>query len=145
VVRFIENPPCLNLLNISRADNSCVLENDVGETARSKPVTLHVAVNRDITPPTKNPPSIPTADGGSPAEDAPIPARTQSPSPERPLLLSDRQPVEARNIKPQSREEASPASTKDIRLALDKADEAINRIVPIDRSNAWESAARKIK
>src|SRR6266436_1688380 len=146
MVRFIGNPPCSNLLNISRADIPCVLdlENDVGETARSRPVTLYVTVNRDITP-TKNPPSIPTADDGSPAEEAPIPARTQSPSPERPLLLSDRQPVEARNIKPQSREEASPASTKDVRLVLDRADEAINRIVPIDRSNTWESAVGKIK
>ena len=98
----------------------CVLdlENDVGETARSKLVTLYVTINHDITPPTENPPSIPTADDGSPAEEAPI---------------------------PQSREEASPASTKDVRLALDQADEAINRITPIDRSNTWESAVGKIK
>jgi hypothetical protein len=134
MVCFIENPPGSYLLNISRADIPSVLnlENDEGEAA---PVTLYVTVNRDIPPPTKNPPSIPTADDGSLAEEAPIPTHTRSPSPEHPLILLDHQPVEAGNNKPQCREEASPASTKDVRLALDQADEVINRIIPIDRSN----------
>jgi hypothetical protein len=33
----------------------------------------------------------------------------------------------------------------DPRLALHQADEAMNRIIPIDRSNTWESAVGKIK
>jgi len=140
-----------NRLNISRADIPCALENVIGETARSiQPGTLYVTVN--IKPPTLhnspvNPPSIPTVDDGSPAEEARIPARTQTPSPEHPLPLSDHQPVEASNNEPQSREVASPASTKDLRLAqaLDQADEAINRVVPTDRSNTWEGAVAKMK
>jgi hypothetical protein len=111
-----------------------------------QPVTLYVTVNI-ITPPTlyNSPPSIPTADDGSPAEEAPLPGRTQSPSPEHPLPLSHHQPVEAGNNNPQSREEVSPASIKDLRLALDQAEQDMNRSIPIDRSNTWESAVGKIK
>jgi hypothetical protein len=129
-------------LNISRADIPCVFENDVGETARLMQVTLYVTVN--ITPSLYNsPPSIPTPDDGSPAE-APIPGRIQSPSPERPLPLSDHQPVEAGNNKPQSREEASPASTENLplSLALDQAHQAMERI---DRANSWQGAVGGVK
>jgi hypothetical protein len=43
VVRFIENPLLFNRLNISGADISFVLENDVGEAARTMPpVTLYI-------------------------------------------------------------------------------------------------------
>ena len=59
-----------------------------------------------------------------------------------PLPLSRHQAVEAGNNKPQSREEASPASTKDLRLALDRADQAMKQI---DRSNTWEGAVGRIK
>ena len=46
VVRFIENPLLFNQLNISGADISCVLENDVAEAARSMhPVTLYITLN----------------------------------------------------------------------------------------------------
>jgi hypothetical protein len=142
-----------NRLSISPADIPCVLENVVGETARSiEPGTLYVTVN--IKPPSPtlhnspvSPPSIPTADDGSPAEEARILTRTQTPSLEHPLLLSDQQTVDAGNNEPQSREVASPASIKDLRLAqaLDEADEAINRVVPTDRSNTWEGAVAKMK
>jgi hypothetical protein len=43
---------------------------------------------------------------------------------------------------PQSQEGMSHTSAKNPRLALDQADEAMNRI---DRSNTWESAVGKIK
>jgi hypothetical protein len=56
--------------------------------------------------------------------------------------LSHHQTVEAGNNKPQSREEASPAGTKDLRLALDQADQTMKQI---DRSNTWEGAVGKIK
>ena len=59
--------------------------------------------------------SIPTEDGGSPAEEALIPGRTRTPSAEHPLPL---------------------------RLALDQADQAMKRI---DKSNTWQGAVRKIK
>jgi hypothetical protein len=88
---------------------------------------------------------MPTEDDGSPAEEAPIPGRIQSPSPEQPLPLSHHQAVEAGNNKPQSREEASPqaTSTKDLRLALDQADQAMEQI---GRSNTtWQGAVGRIK
>jgi hypothetical protein len=46
---------------------------------------------------------------------------------------------------PQSQEEMSPISTKNPRFALDRADEAMKPIVPIDRPNTWERAVRRIK
>jgi hypothetical protein len=50
VVRSVENSLSFNQLNISRADIPCVLENDIGEAARStQPVILYMTV--DITPP----------------------------------------------------------------------------------------------
>ena len=134
-----------NRLNISRADVPCVLENEVGETMRSmQPVTLYVTVN--VIPPAlyNNNPSIPTEDDVFPAQEALLPARgrTQPASPEQLLPSSHHQPAEASNNKPQSREEATPASTKDLRLALDHADKAMKRI---DRSTTWQGAVRRIK
>jgi hypothetical protein len=112
-----------------------------------QPVTLYVTVNITtvITPPNlyNSPPSIPTADDGSPAE-APIPGPTH-PSPEHHLPPSDHQSVEAveaGNNKPQSREEGSPDATKDLRLVLERANQEMERI---DRSNSWQGAVGKIK
>jgi len=120
-----------------------VLGNGVGGAAQStQPVTLHISVN--ITPPTlyNSPPSIPTEDGSSPAEEAPIPGRIQPPSPEHPLPLSHHQPVEAANNKPQSPEEAQSTSTKDPRSALDRADHAMKQM---DRLDTWKGAVGRIK
>ena len=87
-------------------------------------------------------PSIPTEDGGSPAEETPpIPGCTQPPSPEHALPPSDHQPVEAGNNKPQSREQV-PADAKDLQLVLDQADQAMKRI---DRSDTWQGAVGRIK
>ena len=111
------------------------------------PVTLYVTVNIiNITPaPYNSPPSIPTADDGSPAEEAPIPGPVQSPS-EHPLPpLSHHQSVETGITMPQSQEGMSHTSAENLRLALHQADEAMNRIIPIDRSKTWESAVGKIK
>jgi hypothetical protein len=146
VVRFLENSLSFNQLDISRVDIPCALENDVRESARStQPVTLYISVN--ITPPNpcNSPPSIPTEGDDSPAEEATIPGRIQFPAPEHILPLSHHKPVETGNTIPQSREEVSPTSTKNPRFALDRADEAMGRIVPIDRSNTWESAVGRIK
>jgi hypothetical protein len=149
VVRFVENSLSFNPLNISRVDIPCVLQSDVGEAARStQPVTLYITIN--ITPPEgsepyKSPPSIPTKDDGSPAEEATIPGRIQFPAPEQLLPLSHHQPVKTGNTMPQSREEMSPTNTKNPRLAIDQADEAMKRIIPIDRSNTWERAVGRMK
>ena len=143
VVRFVENSLSFYQLNISRVDIPCVLENDVVEAARStQPVTLHIRVN--ITPPTlyNSPPSIPTEDGSSPAEEAPIPGCIQPPSPEHPLPLSHHQTVEAANNKPQSPEEVLSTSTKDPRPALAQADQAMKRM---DRLNTWQGAVGRVK
>jgi hypothetical protein len=140
VVRFVENSLSFDQLNISRADVPCVLENGVGKAARStQPVTLYITV--DITPPNlcNRPPCIPTEDDDSPAEEATIPGR------EHPLPLPHHQPVSSGNIMPHSREEMSPTTTKNTRFALDRADESMNRIIPIDRSNTWELAVGRIK
>jgi len=146
VVRFIQNSLSCNQLNISRADIPCVLENDVGEAARStQPVTLYIMVN--ITPPNLNnsPPSIPINDDDSPAEEPTIPGRIQFPAPEHLLPLSHHQLVESGNTMPQGREEVLSTSTKSPRFALDRADEAMKRIVPIGRSNTLERAVGTIK
>ena len=129
-----------NRLNITRADIACVLENVVGETARSmQPATLHITVK--ITPPTANnsPPSLPTEDDESPADEATLPRRIQSTFPERPLPL---QPVEAGNYKPQSREEELPASTKDLPLDLRRVDKAMEGI---KLSNTCQGVVLRIK
>ena len=109
-----------------------------------QPATLYMTVT--IIPPTlyNNPPSIPTEGDVFPAEEVPIPARgrAQSASPEPSSPSSHHQPAEASNNKPQSREEATPASTKDLRLALDKADKAMKRL---DRSTTWQGAVKRIK
>jgi hypothetical protein len=111
-----------------------------------QPVTLYVTVNITtvITPPNlyNSPPSIPTADDGSPTEEAPLPEPIQSPSPEHPLPLSHHQSVETGITMPQSQEGMSHTSAKNPRVAFDQANEAMNRI---DRSNTWESAVGKIK
>ena len=118
--------------------------NGAGGAARStQPVTLYITVN--VTPPNpyNSSPSIPTEYIISPAEEATI-----LPAPEHPRLLplSHHQPVETGNTMPHSREEAreevSHTSTKDPLLALDGADEAMTRIVPM---KAWEGALEKIK
>jgi hypothetical protein len=146
VVRFVENSLLFNQLNISCVDISCALENNVGEAARStQPVTLYIAVN--ITPPTLNnrPPSKPTEDDDSPADEATIPGPIQLPAPEHPLPLSHHQPVKTGNTMPQSREEVSPTSTKNPRPVLDRADEIMKQIVPIDRSNTSQRVVGRMK
>jgi hypothetical protein len=143
VVRFLENYISFNHLNTSRADIPCVLENNVAEAARStQPVTLYITVK--VTPPTlyNIPPSIPTADDGSPAEEAPIAGRIQFPTHEHAFPLSHYQPVETSINKPQSSEEVSTTSAKNPRLAIDRADKAMERI---ERSNTWEGAVGRIK
>jgi hypothetical protein len=144
VARFVEHFLSFNQLNVSRADILCVLENDIGEAARStQPVTLYITVN--ITPPTlyNNPPSRPTADDGPPAEEAPIRGRIRPPSPgDHPLPLSHHKPAEAGNNKPQSRKEAPSTTTKDPRSALDGADHAIKQM---DRLDTLKGAIGKIK
>ena len=74
-----------------------------------------------------------------------MPGRIQSPSLEHPLLPSHHQPVEAGGNKPQSREGVSPASIKDLHLALDKADKADQAMRRIDRLNSWKCAVGRIK
>ena len=132
-------------LNISRADILCILENSVGLAPRSThPVKLYITIN--IIPPTlyNSPPGVPPVDDDSPAEGAIIRGRIQLPTPEHPLPSSHDQSVETGN-KPQSREEVSLTSTTNPRLALDRADEAMKRIVPFNRLDGWEGAVRRIK
>jgi hypothetical protein len=146
VVRFVENSLSFYQSNISRVDIPCILKNDGGEAARStQPVKLYITIN--ITPPNpyKSLQSIPTEDDDSPTEEATIPGRVQFPASEHLLPLSHHQPVETGSTMPQNREEMSPTSTKTPRLALHWADKVMNRIVPIDRSNAWERAVGRIK
>jgi hypothetical protein len=125
-------------MTISRADIPCVLEKGVGGAARStQPVTLYITVN--VTPP--NPHPVPTEGNNSFAAEATIQGRIQFPTPEHFLPLSHHQPVETGNTIPQSLEASPP---EDFLFALDRADEAIKLIVPIDRSTKWESAVEKI-
>jgi hypothetical protein len=142
VVRFVKNFLSFNQLNISCTDIPCVLENDVGQAAQStQPVMLHIMVN--ITPPDlyNSPPRIPTKDDDSPAKEATILGCIQFPTPEHLLPLSDHQPIETDNTMPQSQEEMSPTSSKN----LHQADEVMKQIVPIDRSDTWERAIGRIK
>ena len=148
MVRFVENSLLFNQLNASRVDIPCVLENGVGEAARStQPVTVYITVN--ITPPNlynrEGPRSIPTEDDNSPAEEATIPGRIQFPVPEHVLPLSHYQPVETGNTMSQSSEERLPANIKNPRFALHRADEAMKPIDSNDRSNTWVRAIGKIK
>jgi hypothetical protein len=143
VVRFVENSLPFNRLNISRADISCVLENDVGKAARStRPVTLYITAN--ITPPNSynSPPSIQTEDHDSPAEEAIVQGRIQFPA--VPEHLSHHQPADTGPITsmPQSPEEMSPTGTENPRPALDRADQVMKQI---DRSTSWERAVGRIK
>ena len=141
MVRFVENSLSFNQLNISRADISCLLENDVGEAKQStQPVVLYITVN--ITPPYSSDPSIPIENDDSPAKEDTIPGRIQFPSPEHLLLLSHHQPVGTCTHTPQIWERMSPS--EDFLFALDRANEAMQRIVPIGRSNTWERAVEKI-
>ena len=143
MVRLVEKPLSIDQLNISRVDIPCVLGNGVGEATRSThPVTLYIAFN--ITP-SDNTSSIPTKDDDS-LERATLPAeRVRSPPSDHLLPLSHHQPVETGNAIPQSPEELSPNRTKNTRSALDRADESMNQIVPIGRSNTWERAVGRIK
>ena len=52
---------------------------------------------------------------------------------------------ETENAIPQSREELSPTSTTNSRSALNSADEALKRVVTIDRLKTWERALARIK
>jgi len=143
VVRFVENSLSFNQLNISRADIPCVLENDVGEAARSsQPATLYITANITPPDPCNSPPCIPTEDDDSPAEDATITGHIQFPTPEHLPPLSHHQPVEIGNIMPQSQEEMSSTSTNSPHPALHQADEAMKWI---DRSNTWERAVGRMK
>jgi hypothetical protein len=142
VVRFVESSPSFNQLNISYADISCVLENDLGEAARTmQPIILYITVN--ISPPNlyNSPPSIPTEDDDSPAT---MPERIQFPVPDHLLPLSHHRPIETGDTIPRSREEMS-SSTKSPRFALHWADKVMKRIVPTDRSDTWETAVGRIK
>jgi hypothetical protein len=146
VVRFVESSLSFNLLTISPADIPCIIEDGAGGASRStQPVTLYITVN--VTPP--NPynsrSGIPMEDDKSSAAEATIQGRIQFPTPEHFSVLSPHQPVETGNIIPQSLEEVSPTGTENPRLALDRADEAMNRIVPIDGSNTWEGAIGRIE
>ena len=146
MVRFVKNSPSFNRLNVSRADVPFVLENGVrGAACSTHPVTLYLTIN--IMPPNlyNSPPSIPTGGDDSPAEEATIPGPIQSPALEPLLPVSHHQPIETGSTVPQCREEVSSTSTRYHPLALDRADEAMTRIVPIDRSNTWEGAIGRIK
>jgi hypothetical protein len=138
---FVENSLSFNQLNIWRVDIPCVFENDVGEAAPStQPVTLYLTVN--ITPPDlyNIPPSIPTNNNDSPAEEATIPGPIQFPVPEDLLPLSHSQTVEIGNTMPQSREEVWPSNPLN---ALDRADEAMKRIFPITKARPFVSFSER--
>ena len=146
MVRFVEIFPSFNRLNISRADIPCALENGVGEAVRStQPVTLYITIN--ITPSNlcNSPPCIPTEDDDSPAEEPTISGRTQFPAPEHLSPLSNHRPIETGDTIPQSRGEVSHTGIMNPRIVLHQADEAVERIVPSDRSNSWERAVGRIK
>jgi hypothetical protein len=126
---FVENSLSFNQLNIWRVDIPCVFENDLGEAApTAQPVTLYLTVN--ITPPDlyNSPPSIPTNDNDSPAEEATIPGPIQFPVPEDLLPL------------PQSREEVWPSNPL---RALHRADEAMKRIFPITKARPFVSFSER--
>jgi hypothetical protein len=142
VVRFVGNSLSFDQLNVLRTDIHCILQNDVGEAARStQPVTLYIAV--EITNLYNNSQSIPTEDVDSPVEGGTILGRVQSP--EYVIRLSHRRSVEASNTMPVRQEGVSPTSTKDLHFALRWADEVMKRVVLIGRSNTWEGAVGRIK
>ena len=147
VVRFVENSLLFNQLNISpRADIPCFLKNDGEEAGRStQPVTLYITVNIAHLNLHKSLPSIPTEDDDSPAEETTTPGPIQFPAPEHHLPPLHRQRIETENTPPQSGDKVSSTSTTNPRSALYSADEAINRVVPIDRSKTWERAVGRIK
>ena len=98
----------------------------------------------NITPPTLNnsPPSIPTEDDVSPAGEATLPGRIQSPTPQKVLSLLHHQPVEAEITMSRSQEEVSLTSTNDLRSGIHQTDETTKGI---DRSDTCERAIRRIK
>ena len=122
-----------NQLNISRADIPCVLDNGVGEAARStQTVTLYITVN--ITPSNlyNSSPRIvtlPTEVVGSPAEEATIQEHIELPTPEH------YQPVETGDTMPQNLEEMTATSTMNPPFAHHGGDEAMIRILPVDPSS----------
>ena len=137
--------PFRSIIEHSHTDIPCALENDVGEATRlTQPVTLYITVN--ITPPNlyNSPPSIPTEDDDSPAEEATIPGRIQLPAAEPTLPLPHHLPIQTGTSMPQSQEGVLPQATEGFLFALDRANDAIEGIVPIDRSNTWERAVEKI-
>ena len=101
----------------------------------------------NITPPNlyNNPPSIPTEDDSYPDEEAAVAGRIQFPSPEYHLPLSHHQPVETVNTMPQSQEGMSPSTENTCSAFHLAAGESMKRIGPIDGSNTWETAVRRIK
>jgi len=140
---LVENSLSFNQLNFLPADIPCVLENVVGKATRStQPVTLYITVN--ITPPNlyNCPPSIPTEDVDSPAEEATIMGPIQFPAAEPPLPLPHHLSVQTGSPMPESLEEMS--LTEDFLFVLDRANEAMKVIVPIDRSTTWERAFQRI-
>ena len=143
MVRFVDDSLSFNQLNISCADIPCILENGAGAAARStQPVTLYITVNIRPPNPYNNPSNIPIKDDNSFAAEATIQGRVQFPTPEHFLPLPHHLPVETGNTMPQSLEEMS--LPVEFLFALDRADEAMRLIVPIDRSNKWESTVEKI-
>ena len=111
----------------------------------TQPVTLYITVKISTPNLYKGLPSIPTEDVSFPPEETTMPGRIQSPTPDHLLLPSHHQPIETGNTLPQSLEEILPTDTKNPRLVLHRADEAIMRIAPIDGSNMWEKAIGRIK
>ena len=95
---FFENSLSFSQLNISRADISCVLENDVGKAAPSThSVTLYITVNATLQNLYNSPSCLPIESDDSPPEEATIPGRIQLPAHEHLLPLSHHQPVETGN------------------------------------------------
>ena len=142
VVRFVENFPLFNQLNVSRADIPCVLGNGIAGAPRpTQSVTLYISIH--ITSP--SPHNSQTVRGDSHTEDATIPGRIQLPVSEHVLPLSHHQAVETGNTMPQIREDVSHTNTTDPHLAVLLADESIKRIVLIDGSNTWEKAVKRVK
>jgi len=142
-------------LNISRVDIPYVLKRGDGKAGQSvQPITLYitVAVSANMASPIlpNRPPNIPTEDGDSPAEKATKPSMVpdsggpiQSTAPEPLLPPPDYLPIETGTPMPHGQVEMSPA--EDPPVALHRADEAMRPIDPIDRSDTWERAVRRIK
>ena len=128
------------------ADISCVLENKIGEAARStQSVILYITIKITPTNLYNSPPSVPIEDNHYPHEGPTVPGRIEFPVPEHLLPPAHHKAVEIGKTIPQGQEEMSPTSTNNPRFALHRADESMKRIVPIDQSNTWERALGRIK